>query len=120
MGQVIQSFHHTCVVRLITDGQSKVGVTFGPGNQYTAIVDGQGPGSDLTADLVPPHTPVQKGEHLYTSGLNAAEYPPGIPVATVSSFHTAAGASQESITVEPSANLSELGYVDVVQWVPPT
>jgi rod shape-determining protein MreC len=120
VGQVIQSFHHTCVVRLITDGQSKVGVTFGPGNLYTAIVDGQGPGSDLTADLVPPHTPVRKGEHLYTSGLNAAEYPAGIPVATVSNFHTAAGASQESITVEPSANLSELSYVDVVQWVPPT
>ena len=30
VGQVIQSFHHTCVVRLVTDGQSKVGVTFGP------------------------------------------------------------------------------------------
>jgi cell shape-determining protein MreC len=40
-------------------------------------------------------------------------------VATVSSFHTAAGASQETITVEPSANLSQLAYVDVVQWVPP-
>ena len=47
-------------------------------------------------------------------------YPPGIPVATVSSFHTAAGASQESITVEPSANLNQLAYVDVVQWAPPT
>ena len=33
VGQVIQSFHHTCVVQLITDGQSKVGVTFG--NQLT-------------------------------------------------------------------------------------
>jgi rod shape-determining protein MreC len=120
VGQVIQAFHHTSVVRLITDGQFKVGVTFGPNNLYTAIVDGQGPGNDLTADLVAPHTPLRKGEHLYTSGLDAAEYPPGIPVATVSTFHTAAGASQESITVEPSANLSELGYVDVVQWVPPT
>ena len=29
VGQVIQSFHHTSVVRLVTDGQSKVGVTFG-------------------------------------------------------------------------------------------
>jgi rod shape-determining protein MreC len=120
VGQVIQAFHHTSVVRLITDGQFKVGVTFGAGNLYTAVVDGQGPGSDLTADLVSPHTPVHKGEPLYTSGLNAAEFPPGIPVATVSTFHTAAGASQESITVEPSANLSQLAYVDVVQWVPPT
>jgi rod shape-determining protein MreC len=117
VGQVIQSFHHTCVVQLITDGQSKVGVTFG--NQLTGIVDGQGPGNDLTLDLVPPHTPVTKGLMTYTSGLQAASFPPGIPVATVESYHTAAGASQESITVDPAANLNELAYVDVVQWEPP-
>jgi hypothetical protein len=40
-------------------------------------------------------------------------------VATVSTFHTGAGASQESITVEPAADLNQLAYVDVVQWVPP-
>ena len=120
VGQVIQSFHHTCVVQLVTDGQSKVGVTFGPANQYSGIVDGQGPGSSMTADLVAPQTPVTKGEVMYTSGLQAASYPPGIPVATVRSFHTAAGASQESIDVDPAADLSQLAYVDVVQWVPPT
>lgn len=120
VGQVIQSFHHTSVVRLITDGQSKVGVVFGPSNKYTAIVDGQGPGTDLTADLVAPGTPLRKGQHMFTSGLQAAAFPPGIPVATVSTFHTPSGASQISITVEPSANLSQLAYVDVVQWVPNT
>jgi rod shape-determining protein MreC len=119
VGQVIQSFHHSCIVQLVTDGQSKVGATFGPGNQYTAIVDGQGPGSSMTADLVRPGTPVHKGEVMFTSGLQAAEYPPGIPVASVRSFHTASGASQETIEVDPEANLSELGYVDVVQWAPP-
>jgi rod shape-determining protein MreC len=120
VGQVIQSFHHTCIVRLITDGQFKVGVVFGPSNKYTAIVDGQGPGSDPTADLISPGTPLRKGEPLYTSGLQAAAFPPGIPVATVASFHTPSGASQISVTVEPSANLSQLAYVDIVQWVPNT
>jgi rod shape-determining protein MreC len=118
VGQVIQSFHHTCVVQLITDGQSRVGVTFG--NQLTGIVDGQGPGNDLTLDLVPPHTPLTKGQTLYTSGLDAAAFPSGIPVATVESFHTSAGASQESVTVDPAADLGQLAYVDVVQWEPPT
>ena len=41
-------------------------------------------------------------------------------MATVRSFHTAAGASQESILVDPAADLHHLAYVDVVQWVPPT
>jgi rod shape-determining protein MreC len=118
VGQVIQSFHHTAVVQLVTDGQSKVGVTFGTTNQYTGIVDGQGPTSSMTADLVAPHTPLQKGEPMYTSSLDAAAFPPGIPVATVRSFHTSAGASQETIRVDPAADLSQLAYVDVVQWVP--
>jgi rod shape-determining protein MreC len=118
VGHVIQSFHHTCVVQLVTDGQSKVGVTFGAQNGYTGIVDGQGPGNSMTADLVPPHTPLHTGEVMYTSGLDAAAFPPGIPVATVRSFHTASGASQETIEVDPRANLDQLAYVDVVQWEP--
>ncbi len=116
IGQVIQSFHHTAVVRLITDGESKVGVTFGQG--ANALVDGQGPGNDLTADLVPPHTPLHKGEVMYTSGLQAASFPMGIPVAAVQTFHTSPGASQVSITVSPQADLSRVAYVDVVLWAP--
>jgi rod shape-determining protein MreC len=116
VGQVIQAFHHSAVVQLITDGQSKVGVTFG--NGLTAIIDGQGPGDAMTADLVPPHTAVHKGETMYTSGLDAAAFPAGIPVAKVSSFHNGAGASQETITVTPNANFSQLEYVDVVLWAP--
>jgi rod shape-determining protein MreC len=119
VGQVIFRSAHTSIVRLITDGQSKVAVSFGAQQQYSAIVDGQGPSNDMTADLVPPHTPVKKGETMFTSSLDAASFPPGIPVATVSTFHTGAGASQESITVEPAADLNQLAYVDVVQWVPP-
>ncbi len=118
VGQVIQSFHHTSVVRLITDGESKVGVTFA--SQLTGIVDGQGPSSSMTADLVAPRTPLHKGEVMFTSSLDAAAFPPGIPVASVRSFHTSAGASQESIKVDPTADLSQLAYVDVVQWVPST
>jgi cell shape-determining protein MreC len=115
---VIQSFHHTSVIRLVTDGESKVGGTFD--TQRTGIVDGQGPSNSMTADLVPPHTPLHKGERMFTSSLDAAAFPPGIPVATVRSFHTSAGASQETIQVDPEADLSQLAYVDVVQWVPST
>ena len=118
VGQVIQAFHHTSVVRLLNDGQSKVGVTFGKTQSYTATVDGQGQDSSMTADLVSPHTPLHKGETMYTSGFDAAAFPPGIPVAQVASFHTSAGASQVTITVTPKADLSQLAYVDVVLWEP--
>jgi rod shape-determining protein MreC len=116
VGQVIQAFHHIAVVQLVADGQSKVGVTFGAGQ--TGIIDGQGPVASMTADLVPPHTVLHRGEIMFTSSLDAAAFPPGIPVARVKSFHTSAGASQETITVTPMANLSQLAYVDVVLWEP--
>lgn len=118
VGQVLQSFHHAAVVQLITDGQSKVGVTFG--DNLTGTVDGQGPVSPMTVDLVPTHTPLVKGELMYTSSLDAATFPPGIPVARVTSFHSGTGAGQEDITVTPVANLDQLAYVDVVMWEPAT
>ena len=37
----------------------------------------------MTADLVPPHTPLAQDEDMYTSSLDAAAFPPGIPVAQV-------------------------------------
>jgi rod shape-determining protein MreC len=119
VGQVIQSFHHTAVVQLITDGPSKVGVSFGRGSNLTGTVDGQGPDSSMTADLIAPHTALTKGEKMYTSSLDDAAFPPGIPVARVKSFHTGAGASQEAVNVTPIANLTQLAYVDVVVWEPP-
>jgi rod shape-determining protein MreC len=118
VGQVIQSFHHTAVVQLITDGQSKVGVTFGQ-SELTGTIDGQGPDSSMTADFIAPHTALTKGEKMFTSSLDGAAFPPGIPVARVTSFHTSAGASQEAVSVAPIANLSQLAYVDVVVWEPP-
>jgi rod shape-determining protein MreC len=118
-GQVIQSFHSTAVVQLINDGLSKVGVTSKDGS-VSGTIDGQGPGGTLTLDQVPPRTAVHKGEVMYTSGLNASDFPVGIPVATIVSFHTTPGAVQETITVKPEADLSRpLAYVDVVQFEPP-
>jgi rod shape-determining protein MreC len=116
VGQVVFAFHHTSTVRLITDGQSKVGVTFG--NQATGIVDGQGQGVDMTADFVPPGTPIKKGEIMYTSSQDAAAFPSGIPVSRVEDFHTTTGAVQETITLDPQADLNQLAYVDVIQWEP--
>jgi len=116
VGQVVEANHGTAVVRLITDGQSRVGVTFG--NQKYATVDGQGPGTPMAASFIAPGTKVRKGEQMFTNGLQGAAFPPGIPVAFVTSVHTPSGADQEDVQVQPLANLDTLAYVDVVQWSP--
>lgn len=116
VGQVVLAYNHQATVRLLTDGQSKIGVQFGnPANLASAT--GQGQGDPLAVDFVVPGTPVKKGELLTTNGLADGEYPPGIPVATISSASTPAGAGQISITAEPVADLDQLAYVDVVLWL---
>jgi len=115
VGQVTFASHHSATVQLITDGQSAVGVTFGP-NEADSILDGQGAGHPLTAQFIGAHTRLHKGEAMFTSGLSGGDFPSGIPVATVTSSHTALGATFETVTATPVADLSELAYVDVIEW----
>lgn len=117
VGQVVASYHSSAIVRLITDGQSRVGAVFGSPGTY-ATVTGQGSGRPLDVDYVPPGTTVTKGEPLFTNGLAGGTYPLGIPVATVTSAHTLPGAVQVTVSATPTADLQHLTYVDVVVWEP--
>jgi rod shape-determining protein MreC len=118
VGQVVQASHHTATVRLVTDGQSAVGVRYGPAPGSLAVLTGEGSGKPLSADLVRPNTPITVGEQFVTSGLQGAIYPAGIPVATVVSAKTGSSASQESVELHPAADLAHLRYVSVVLWGP--
>jgi rod shape-determining protein MreC len=118
IGQVVQANHSTSTVRLITDGQSQVGVRYGPGANSLAVISGHGPGKPLSASLVPPNTPLAVGQTFITSGLPNAEFPGDIPVATVVSTSNGATASQESVVLEPRADLSHLRYVSVLLYGP--
>ena len=117
VGQVVQANHSSSTVRLITDGQSAVGATFGtpPG---LAVINGEGAGKPLDADLVPTNTTLTVGEQFVTSPVPGDVYPPGIPVASVVSAKTGTTASQESVVLKPSADLAHLRYVSVVLWGP--
>lgn len=120
VGEIKSETKHTSLVRLITDGQSKVGVSFGPSEQYGAVAVGQGPDNKMTAAFVGINTPVHAGERFVTSALQAASLPSGIPVATVASVHTPAGASQKAVVLRPTvANLDGPPlYVAIVQSSP--
>ena len=118
VGQVVIVSHHTATVRLITDGQSAVGTRYGAPPGALAVLNGTGSGRPLSAELVPSNTPLANGDVFTTSGLQGALYPPGIPVATVKSSHTGSSASQESVSLQPLADLAHLRYVSVVLWGP--
>jgi rod shape-determining protein MreC len=118
VGQVVQANHSTATVRLITDGQSAVGTRYGPAPGSLAVLTGEGSGKPLAADLIPTNTPLTPGEQFTTSGLQGAVFPGGIPVATVVSAKTGATASQESVTLQPLADLAHLRYVSVILYGP--
>jgi rod shape-determining protein MreC len=124
VGQVVQANHHSAIVQLVTDGQSKVGVVqvgSAPGSTgATALVYGQGPGELMTATFGAAGVTIHKGDQLATNGLQGGGFPPGIPVGTVASSKVVSGGTQIDVGVKPSANLDTLAYVDVVQWEPQT
>jgi rod shape-determining protein MreC len=118
VGLVVQANHHSATVRLITDGQSVVGVRYGPADSLLAYLTGAGSGKPLNAELVPSNTALANGEQFLTSGLQGALFPGGIPVATVVKVSNGDTSSQETVELRPSADLAHLRYVSVVLYGP--
>jgi rod shape-determining protein MreC len=118
VGSVISTSSSTSTVELITDFDSKVGVTFGSSSGNQALVNGEGIGKSLTVSDILPGTALQKGEILTTSGLPELAFPPLIPVARVTRSSSNASSTEEAVTAVPTADLGQLSYVDVLQWQP--
>lgn len=117
VGTVVSAGSTTAVVRLLTDPGSAIGVRFPDGT--TALANGQGRGNLLSVTEIPSGAPIaSRGESLVTSGLEPATYPAGIPVGTVARVRRGNGALSESVSLRPVADLSDLEYVAVVQWLP--
>jgi len=117
VGTIISTTANASTVRLITDPNSNIGVTFGP-QHVTALVTGQGVNDGLMVSNIPVTNPLSIGETLVSSGQAGGVVPPGIPVARVTSLSVSPGSSTYSATVAPLADLSHIAYVDVLLWEP--
>ncbi len=120
VGQVVQANHNTATVRLITDGQSSVGVRYGAAGGFV-VGRAQRPGVGQAARRRPgpnEHTAHRRARSSPPAGSRGPAIPAGIPVAKVVASKTGVTASQESVTLEPLADLSHLRYVSVVLWGP--
>ena len=117
IGSVIATTASGATIRLITDTNSSVGVTFQTGKTIL-IVSGRGPNNDLGATSVPLGTAIAPGTKLFTDGLNGGLYPAGLPVATVKTVSLTPGAASYNLTLQPAADLGHVSYLDVVLWEP--
>jgi rod shape-determining protein MreC len=119
VGSVVSTTPHGSTVRLISDVNSSIGVTYAKGST-TLIVSGRGVNNGLSASSLPLTTSITTGTVLSTDGLAGGLFPPGLPVATVSKVSLTPGAATYDITLRPTADLRHLLYVDVVLWEPST
>jgi rod shape-determining protein MreC len=114
VGEVVTVHHDNATVRLLTDGKSEIGVSVG--HEQQATLEGVGANRSLQIQYVPSTASVSRGELIETSGLEGGVFPPGIPVAKVTSVHSVVGAADKQVWAKPLADLSELSFVEVVQW----
>jgi rod shape-determining protein MreC len=114
VGEVMTVHHDNATVRLLTDGKSEIGVSFG--HQQQATLEGVGPDRLLQIQYVPSTAAVARGELIETSGLQGAALPAGIPVARVTSVHSVVGAADKQVWAKPLADLNGLSFVEVILW----
>jgi rod shape-determining protein MreC len=117
VGSIVATTSQGATVRLITDVNSAVGVTFGDGTT-SLVVSGRGVNNGMSATSVPLTTPITPGTRLATNGFNGGLFPPGLPVAKVAQVSLTPGAATYNLILRPTADLRHLQYLDVVLWEP--
>lgn len=117
VGSVISTTPRGATVRLITDVNASVGVTFGSGHQ-SIVISGGGVNNGLSATAVDLTAVLPTGTILTTDGLSGGLFPPGLPVARVAKVGLTPGATTYNVSVTPTADLRHLFYVNVVLWEP--
>jgi len=119
IGSVLSTTPNGATIRLISDTNSIIGVTFGNGTT-DLLLSGRGVNNGLEATSIPLSTSLSPGTLLATDGLEGGLFPAGLPVARVSKVTLTPGAATYNLTLQPSADLRHISYVDVVLWEPST
>ena len=109
IGQVTRSYPFLSEVTLITDKNQAVPVQ-NLRSGLRAIVFGNGREGTLDLRFMPMNADIQVGDTLVSSGIDGI-YPPGLPVARVSSIDRNAALAFARITCEPLGGVDKRGHV---------
>jgi rod shape-determining protein MreC len=117
VGQVVSVSARTCTVLLATDATSVVGVRVAPGGQI-GWVTGRGPGGGgatlLKLQVLDPAA-LKVGAQLVTAAsVHDRPFVPGVPVGTIVSVRSRAGALTGRALVRPFAAFATLDIVGIV------
>jgi len=110
LGSVVRVTDHRAFVRLLSDPEFAVGVTF-PDVNEDGVANG---GQPLQVDFVDPGADIKVGDEVRTSGQEASRFPAGINIGTVSAVHREPGGLQLDVEVEPIADVESFTIVLVL------
>ncbi len=112
MGQVVKVTPRTSTVMLITDPSHAVPIEVNR-NGLRAIAQGIGDANRLELSLLPRNADIKEGDLLVTSGLDG-RFPPGYPVARVTTVERALDTPFARVSAEPVAQLDSTRVVLLV------
>lgn len=102
-------------VELITSPSFVAGVTVGG---ERGVLQGQGRNRALLIEQIPSTAKLEKGDYVYTSGIEDTAFPADLKVGRVKSIKTSADGQYQTVEVTPLADLASV-YVKVVLKDPP-
>lgn len=121
VGKIVQVDAGTSDVSLITDPQFEVGFQLRK-SKAIGVMHGNGAGKPLGVDdgSIKSDVKVAKGDEVITSGLATSAFPPDIPIGRIRSIRTLGDRSQQTLQIDPIADLGSLSYVLVILREPPS
>ena len=113
VGRVVQASRKRATVLLLTDPNSGVAVRLEKSGG-TGVASGRAGSKLLGLDFVNPTFKVTKNELVSTA--DSSVYPPNIPVGRVASVRTSPGAIEQTILVQPLADIARSSVVRVLKY----
>lgn len=111
VGQVMSTTANSCLVQLIMDQKSAVGVRL-QNSRATGIIEGEGQ-EDLRLNYLAKDVKTAKGEMVLSSGLGGV-YPPGLIVGTVASAGKNVNGLFQDVRVSPTVDFWTLEEVFII------
>ncbi len=118
VGSITVATPHSSRVRLFTDPESQVGVRHAQSGDV-GVIRGDGNGKPMAVSLIDPGTAIAPGDVMVTSGLPNSRFPAGLAVVSVVSASWEQGKLEQTVVVQPFADLDRLTFVSVLLWTPP-
>ena len=118
VGRVVAATGNRATVQLMTDPGFELGVRL-PEIDEKGIAHGTGEGEPLLIDAGIPvnvEDSIARRDLVVTSGVEGSLVPPDIPVGRVTRIEPASDQLSLELTVDPMADLQDLGYVKVLLW----